>query len=810
MISTIRVIEDKQCQSLIEKKTEEYESTRVKDITQLITSDEAVSLMSVDTTDMKTVVKIEHLIKNVLQFIQEKNQAMFNLECKLICSKYAFQISDSKNKALQTEQESLKESQHSMKVKNFQNEHKIKPLVNKQKELEMDVFQLTTEKKMQQSKIQQQGKEIFSLASQCERLKRRLNSVNEDNYKHQHNLAILKDVLKIKEEESKQLYKERKTFIASIDRANFEAEQMKFQLEKHSEEDILTRTSVDNLSNMINVIRNDCQKVEEENRILNMEKSQMTQKVLALENDLEELEITCQIFKEEIEISEKENEDLRKTLKGRKQLQPISEEAHSVIPSEENLESDRQRKLLKKIEEEIDEHEMKEQSTKLEKKYEEMTSALDKSQQESTTLKDEKKKTMDENSKLKDAMKELEMQSEQAKKENEKLTCEINNLTHENDSIKEKDAKLKFLQEKCTNTVKKFKDLTLDHARQTVKAESLALKCQTLESELKEKEAQWKKSSSFRLQEIKTLNGQIHDQFVQLETLQKSNDSLVKQVQEKPDKTTLETLKMTLLVRQKHVSFLEKENQKLQKLYDVQKQRYGYYQNSIQSISNERIHYYENEIQILQNQIYMFTLEVQNSEIQRDLTKLKLNKSRLNDQNKLGNNQIFVYMSAFEIRNSRMSLLSQEDKENCSQITSKGERFMNPENVQRAGLQDLETFDKTNILQNENRQAIETANQNYDKTNMIHGNEMSKEMVDDEYELELNQEEPTDVNEENTAKEACLFYSEEEKSQLPGFIADAKPANYNLFTCCQGATEGVSNKKKELSKKKLVHQLFRS
>ncbi|EPX73912.1 uncharacterized protein SOCG_03130 [Schizosaccharomyces octosporus yFS286] len=810
MISTIRIIEDKQCQNLIEKKTEEYESTRVKDITQLITSDEAVSLMSVDTTNMKTVMKIENLIKNVLQFIQEKNQAMFNLECKLICSKYAFQMLDSNNKALQTEHEQLKESENSMKVKIFQNEHKIKPLVDKQKELEMDIFQLTTEKKMQQLKIQQQDKEIFSLASQCDRLKRRLNAANEDNYKHQRKLAILKDDLKAKEEENKHLYKERKSFIANIDRANFEAEQMKYQLEKHSEEDMLTKTSIENLSKMINVIRSDCQKVEEENRVLNIEKSQTTQRVLALENDLEELEITCQTYKEEIEISKKANEDLKKILKGRKQLHPIPEEVHTFIPNEEYLETERQRKLLKKIEEEKEkekdeEHEVKEKITIQENKYEEVISALDKSQQECITLKEEMKVTENRHSELKEAMKNLEIQNEQAIKDNEKLISQINDLTQQNDSIKENFAKSELLQEKYKDIVKKFKDLTLEHARQTVKAESLALKCQKQELELKEKEGQWKKSSAFRLQEIKSLNGRIHDQCVQLEALQKSNDNLLKQMQEKPDNSMLETLKMTLLVRQKHVSFLEKENQKLQKLSEVQKQRYHYYLNFTKSISNERIHYYENEIRLLQDQIYMFTLEVQNSEIQRGLTNSEVNKSGIHEQNTLANNQTIIYMSAFELRNSHISLQSQEDKENISQRTSKGERSMNSENVQRSGLQNLATLDKLNI------KAIETPNQNYDETNLISGNELSKEMVDDEYELEFNEEEPTiNANEEDSANQFSLFYSEEERSQLPGFIADAKPANYDLFPCCQGAPDEVSNKNKELSKKKLVHQIFRS
>ncbi|EPY51565.1 hypothetical protein SPOG_02735 [Schizosaccharomyces cryophilus OY26] len=814
MTSTIKVIKDKQCQSLIEKKTEEYESTRVKDITQLITSDEAISLMSIETTDVQTVLKIENLIKNVLQFIQEKNQAMFNVECKLICSKYAFQVSDSKNKALKQENESLKDMEHCLRVQIFQQEQSIKPITDKQKELEMDVFQLTKEKKMHQLKIRQQDKEKSVLSSQCDRLKRHLNSVTEDNYRHQHNANILKDDLEAKEEENRHLYKERKALIASVDRANFEAEQLQYQLEKHSEEDVLTKSSIENLSKTINIIRNDCQKVEEENRILNVEKGLLAQKIMALENDLEELEITCQNYKEEIEDFAAENTDLKKKLKSRKQLEPIPEEAHTVIESEENEESERQRKLLKKIEEEnekIREYELPEQHINLETKYEEIASALDKSQRECATLKDEKEAIIGENLKLKGLMKELETGIEQAKKESEKLNSEINAVTQENDSMKEKCAKFDALQEKLKESVKRFKDLTFEHARQTVKAESLTDKCQKYEHELNEKERQWNTSSSLRLQEIKALNIKFHDQTVQLETLQNSNVDLLKKLQERQDTVTLKNTEKTLSVRQKHVSLLERENQKLQKLREVQMQKYNYYLDSIQSLSNEKLHFYENEILILQNQIHMFTLDAQNKEIQRGLTSSRSNKGQFDDQNKLTNNQTIVYMSSFELRTSRDKLRSEEDKENSPQITNKAERSLIPENVQWAGVQSMETLDETNILQYINKTTIENASQKDDKTSMIHLNEIPKELVDDEYVLFINEKEPTvNINEEESARKLSLFYSEEEKSQLPGFIVDAKPASCILFPCCQDVSGKRSNKKKEASKKKLAHQIFRS
>nr|NP_001343035.1 protein meu1-1 [Schizosaccharomyces pombe]BAB20279.1 Meu2 [Schizosaccharomyces pombe]CAO77644.1 sequence orphan [Schizosaccharomyces pombe] len=54
-----------------------------------------------------------------------------------------------------------------------------------------------------------------------------------------------------------------------------------------------------------------------------------------------------------------------------------------------------------------------------------------------------------------------------------------------------------------------------------------------------------------------------------------------------------------------------------------------------------------------------------------------------------------------------------------------------------------------------------------------------------------------------------LFYTEEEKNMLPGFIVNARPANLDLFPCCYETTDKRSKHLKNmLNKKKLIKHIF--
>ncbi|CAO77643.1 Schizosaccharomyces specific protein [Schizosaccharomyces pombe] len=761
-------------QELTSKKSEEYERKRLNEIGDLLTPQKIEEVLNCKDTKQRNV-SLEDIFQDFLNFIITKNQEMFSMDCNSICKSYVLKVAEEKIEKLLKENGTLKNEEKCLRMQIVAQEEYVAPLIQKLEIIEKKLDKSFRKNMEDELRITRLASENNVLISRIDRTKRHFSELFTQKQMLQLQNENFKDDYEKIKEENKRLYKERKSFLSKIEKSACEIHDLKesdsfkdHEILRLKEERTAAMQAIDDISGTIETIKSDCYKVESENKglineVMDMRNfvQQLEQELYAFEDDYSRIQNDEELLKVGmIHLNKSENRTVEEMKIGDF---GNTEEAKDVCVSDEDIHNVNIKQITTLI------------------------GKMSQVQIECKRLRKENLFLQSERTHLLRELEELRHLATSAKEDFVKVEKLNKIIKDENENLKEYIRNNSLSFQATAGELTQCKQLPQPRITGNDQENSHYTGAGNNCLELVGKENNCKNQYPQYFSNIDESNAFINNQCLELEALNRKNDLIRGELDSLKEKNLvaqkqLKSANNTLHVRAKHIQILENTNQSLKKNLENGRAEFRLKEIALIDLANQQIKNQDKTIHDLNTELCSLTLDYCNTAVERDT--LRFRALEYLDHNKQTNPLPYhiVYMFSFETSPTVFQTSPEEDKENVNNI-----KISQPRN----------SLQTNGYIEGMANNVLDASFNVEDESHAISDSELGYFCEDQSniYEVE-------DMR-------YYLFYTEEEKNMLPGFIVNARPANLDLFPCCYETTDKRSKHLKNmLNKKKLIKHIF--